>query len=255
MSKEQDFIKQITWRSKQPSILTWQIKTIGHQWQKLGYFMIFMLVVCFVIFVAILIHGYQFLMTPLMPVVAASIISLFLFGELRRKCWFVYRFTRRGAELCHWRAYPKGLFITIRWVFALLGVTVLIAGILIGNGILVALAPLGAILSIGSFAVTKGYQETMMAFTLGAFEWPYIVKATYDEKRNVIALDSQIGLTEQERQEMIQQGYNLNLLITKMTYYIFPIGRLTEEVLTLTKQSLPANVPLEYKPVELPEVV
>lgn len=189
MTKQIHYTQQMDWISNEPVILTWQIKTIAHQWQKFGYFIIFVMAICIIVSFTILILGYYedwvIACSPLMGVVIGSLL---LFGEVRRKCWMIYRFTESGGELYHWRAYPQALFWVIRVLFVGLGLGVLIIGIITGMGLLAIAGPVSIALALGSVAVTKNYEKEMRAFNTWSIEWLRITQAIYDQKRNVFSL-------------------------------------------------------------------
>lgn len=259
MSKYPDYTQMMEWHFDEPTILNWQIKTIAHQWQKFGYFIIFVMAICMVVFLAILIVGYEDWGTPCMPLVVMGIGALLLFGEVRRKCWMVYRFTQSGGELYLWRAYPKSLFWLIRLLFVGLGVGVLVTGIITKMGLLAIAGPVSIALALGSVAITKKYEEEMKAFTTWSIEWSKITQATYDQKRNVFTLHYVYPpFTMQERNEFMAQGYTdarIDNIIREWDFYIFPTPELTSQVIQLVESSLQKGVTLEHKKIILPEVV
>ncbi|WP_176701744.1 hypothetical protein, partial [Gilliamella sp. wkB112] len=185
--------------------------------------------------------------------------ALLLFGEVRRKCWMVYRFTQSGGELYLWRAYPKSLFWLIRLLFVGLGVGVLVTGIITKMGILAIVGPVSIALALGSVAITKKYEEEMKAFTTWSIEWSKITQATYDQKRNVFTLHYVYPpFTMQERNEFMAQGYTdarIDNIIREWDFYIFPTPELTSQVIQLVESSLQKGVTLEHKKITLPEVV
>lgn len=256
MKQQAHFTRAIDWRSESPMLLGWQIKTIGHQWQKLGYIMIVLLCFCIIGLLAILMVGYKESATLLFPIVPFCIFSLFLFGEVRRKTWFVYRFTQYGAEIAHWRAYPKLLFVFIRWIFAIAGITIMFVGIALGQAALAMVGPLGVIMSIGTWAITKNYEETMTAFDIDSFGWCAIYKAEYDTKRDIIALFSEIKQTEEDRLRHINAGIDPDFMITKQIFYLFLTPAVKEQVLALTRKELHKHgLILETTKIILPETV
>lgn len=216
---------------------------------------IFVIACFFSLFFIIPIIGYSDWIIFALPVMGILIFSIGLFGEVRRKVWLVYRFTQSGAEICHWRAYPKSLFTGIRVIFIGLGVVAVIAGFITEMGLLVIAGPISIALAWGSFAFSKDYEEDMRAFFHWEFIWPYVTAACYDHKRNVINLHFTFIMTEQLRQDYIAQGIDPNTVVEAWDTYIFPTPELTSQVIHLVESSLQNGVKLQHKKVELPEIV
>lgn len=259
MKQQQDFTKTIEWKyPAETTLLTWQIKTIGHQWQKVGYPVISVIAVFIVIFLAIFIHGFKDWGTPVLPLIGVFIFGLGLFGEVRRKTWFVYRVTAESIEIVYWRAYPKILFVLIRWIFAIMGVVVMIIGIALGEALVAMVGPIGMILSLGTWAVTKDYQEFMTNFTHKVLGWDSLTEAEYDKKRNVFRLHFKIRLTDEVKQNLLRQGIkeeDYGSIIMEWDGFIFSTPELTQQMLTLTEQYLPKALTLKYTQVTLPDMI
>lgn len=259
MKQQQDFTKTIEWKyPAETTLLTWQIKTIGHQWQKGGYPILCIIAICFIIFIAVMIHGYSSVFFPLAPWVIILIFSMGFFGEIRRKTWFVYRVTAESIEIVYWRAYPKILFVLIRWIFAIMGVVVMIIGIALGEAAIAMVGPIGMILSLGTWAVTKDYQEFMTNFTHKVLGWDSLTEAEYDKKRNVFRLHFKIRLTDEVKQNLLRQGIkeeDYGSIIMEWDGFIFPTPELTQQMLTLTEQYLPKALTLKYTQVTLPDMI
>lgn len=268
MKQQQDFTKTIEWETKQePAVLAWQIKTIWHQWQKVGYPVIFILIICYIsLFIGITLNWIKDSKSTL-PIILMTgacagimVFSMLFFGEVRRKTWFVYRLTPITIEIAHWRAYPKILFVLIRWIFAIMGVVVMIIGIALGEAAVAMAGPVGMILSLGTWAVTKNYQETMTAYDQSPYSWAYVQKAYYDSKRNVIMLHHvHPPFTAEERKKYKEeQGFTderLDRVIMECDFYLFPTPALTEEILNITQQYTPKGVTLHHQKVTLPDMI
>lgn len=216
MIKYPDYTQMMEWHSDEPVILSWQIKTIAHQWQKFGYFLIVLLTLgCLGLLSSVIAYLITEPITALIIAIWSSafiiIPALFLFGEVRRKCWIVYRFADYGAEICYWRAYPKSLFWGIRLLFVGLGIGVLITGIITKMRLLAIAGPVSIALALGSFAITKNYEKDMINFTWTGFGWENIIAAQYDIKCNVICLCSKIPLTP-ENSRYLPYHFSVSLL-------------------------------------------
>lgn len=90
-----DYTQKVQWDSNlhEPILLRWQIKTIAHHWQKLGYACIFILVLLFLAFLIMLFIDLEEQVTIMIPLLGILVFAYFLFMEVRRKVWMVYNFT------------------------------------------------------------------------------------------------------------------------------------------------------------------
>lgn len=262
MTKKIDYTQQMDWVKDDPALLTWQIKTIAHDMKKLEYFCVFILVVSFLtILLSIIIYfipnsnSMLALVLAILGGAGICVFSLALFGEVRRKVWLIYRITESGIQCWRWRAYPKALFKGIRFIFICFGILAIIIGLIADAGIMVLAGPVGIAVGLGSFAFSKDYEEAMVNLTLNSFIWCDVLEASYDEEQQVIFIEYNHPLTEKDRQEIREQGYDPDLSVTEGDIYLFLIPQSMEQVIGLVEKWLPPSISLQRTKVTLPAVV